>query len=176
MGIFCIAASGSFCRAFDIEPLTIAGQKIYDLGAGEWDVARLRSLLSATVGERARVPACEMDLAQPGSKIRRLVLNAQKLDYGAGEETRLLLTISDVTAARLAEKIKDDLVRDKAVLLQEVQHRVANSLQIIAGVLLQSARKVQSEETRRAPDRCPPPGDVHRCCPTTTGVLTCGTG
>ncbi len=43
---------------------------------------------------------------------------------------------------------KDDLLRDKAVLLQELQHRVANSLQIIASVLMQSARKVQSEETR----------------------------
>jgi two-component sensor histidine kinase len=58
------------------------------------------------------------------------------------------MTICDVTEARLAEKIKDDLVREKAVLLQEVQHRVANSLQIIASVLMQSARKVQSEETR----------------------------
>jgi two-component sensor histidine kinase len=35
------------------------------------------------------------------------------------------------------------------MLLQEVQHRVANSLQIIASVLMQSARTVQSEETRR---------------------------
>jgi two-component system, sensor histidine kinase PdtaS len=35
-----------------------------------------------------------------------------------------------------------------AVLFQELQHRIANSLQIIASVLLQSARRVQSEETR----------------------------
>ena len=48
----------------------------------------------------------------------------------------------------LAEKIRDDLLQEKAFLLQEVQHRVANSLQIIASVLLQSARNVQSEETR----------------------------
>ena len=34
------------------------------------------------------------------------------------------------------------------MLLQEVQHRVANSLQIIASVLMQSARRVQSEEAR----------------------------
>jgi two-component sensor histidine kinase len=34
------------------------------------------------------------------------------------------------------------------VLLQELQHRVANSLQIIASVLLQSARRVPSEETK----------------------------
>ena len=32
--------------------------------------------------------------------------------------------------------------------MQEVQHRVANSLQIIASVLMQSARRVQSEEAR----------------------------
>lgn len=44
--------------------------------------------------------------------------------------------------------MKDDLVREKAILLQEVQHRVANSLQIIASVLMQSARRVQSEEVR----------------------------
>src|SRR6185436_15218963 len=43
---------------------------------------------------------------------------------------------------------KDDLVREKEVLLQELQHRVANSLQIIAAVLMRSARSVQSEETR----------------------------
>ena len=40
------------------------------------------------------------------------------------------------------------MLNEKAILLQELQHRVANSLQIIASVLLQSARKVQSEETR----------------------------
>jgi two-component sensor histidine kinase len=44
--------------------------------------------------------------------------------------------------------MKDALVQEKQVLLQELQHRVANSLQIIASVLMQSARRVQSEETR----------------------------
>ncbi|MEO6395977.1 MAG: sensor histidine kinase [Devosia sp.] len=39
-------------------------------------------------------------------------------------------------------------MRDKPTLLQELQHRVANSLQIISSILLQSARKVQSEESR----------------------------
>ncbi len=61
---------------------------------------------------------------------------------------RLLLGMSDVTAAKASEKLKNDLLREKAILLQEVQHRVANSLQIIASVILQSARKTQSDETR----------------------------
>ena len=36
----------------------------------------------------------------------------------------------------------------RRILLQELHHRVANSLQIIASVLLQNARKVQSDESR----------------------------
>jgi len=44
--------------------------------------------------------------------------------------------------------MNEDLIRDKGILLQELQHRVANSLQIIASVLMQSAKKVQSEEVR----------------------------
>jgi two-component sensor histidine kinase len=77
-----------------------------------------------------------------------LILNAQKLSYGKDASVRLLVAVLDVTDARIAEKLKDDLLKDKAVLLQELQHRVANSLQIIASVLMQSARKVQSEEAR----------------------------
>ena len=94
---------------------------------------QLRSLLSATLSSHAKIEAYEMDL-KGGAAPRRLVLNAQKLGYGDTDQVRLLLTISDVTEARISEKLKDDLLREKAILLQELQHRVANSLQIIASV------------------------------------------
>ena len=48
----------------------------------------------------------------------------------------LLLAIEDVTRRREAEREKDELLRQKEVLLEEMQHRVANSLQIIASILL----------------------------------------
>jgi two-component sensor histidine kinase len=60
----------------------------------------------------------------------------------------VILTVIDATAERRETRIKDDLIKEKEILLQELQHRVANSLQIIASVLMQSARRVQSEETR----------------------------
>jgi len=41
-----------------------------------------------------------------------------------------------------------ELLREKDMLLEEMEHRVANSLQIIASILLIKARTVQSEETR----------------------------
>lgn len=142
-----IAGSTSFYSAFGLDPPDVSGQSVFALGAGEWNVPQLRSLLDATLSGHVRIEAYEMDL-KGGLPPRRLVLSAQKLDYGEPELVRLLLTISDVTAARLSEKLKDDLLREKAILLQELQHRVANSLQIIASVLMQSARRVQSDEAR----------------------------
>ncbi len=143
-----IAASASFCQAFDIDPASAPGRRLFELGAGEWDAPQLRSLLRATLSGQAEIQAYEMDLERKDREGRRLVLNARKLDYGDGDNVRLLLAVSDVTDARLNEKRKDDLLREKAVLLQELQHRVANSLQIIASVLMQSARKTGSDEAR----------------------------
>ena len=143
-----IAASGSFCRAFQIEPGLVAGRPLTALGKGEWNVPQLTGLLKATASGFAEVEGYEMELVREGRGNRCLVLNATKLDYADDKDVRLILAVSDVTDARIAEKIKDDLLKDKEVLLQELHHRVANSLQIIASVLMQSARKVRSEETR----------------------------
>lgn len=143
-----IGASSSFCNTFNLDPATIANRKLADLGAGEWDVPQLNSLLRATIAGAAEIDAYEMDLVRKGKATCRLILSAHKLDYFDTEKVRVVLAATDVTATRLAEEQKDALVREKHVLLQELQHRVANSLQIIASVLMQSARRVQSEETR----------------------------
>jgi len=143
-----MAGSSSFSKAFQIDPETIRGQSIFALGSGEWDVPQLRSLLRLTMACDAGVDAYEMDLRRPGLPPRRLVITAHVLDYSDPMNVRVLMAASDVTEARLAAKLKDDLLREKAVLHQELQHRVANSLQIIASVLMQSARRVPSEDAR----------------------------
>lgn len=143
-----IAASASFCRAFQVDPATVPGRRLGELGNGEWALPKLVSLLAATASGSAKIEAYEIDLQRPNQKTRNLVVNARTLDDGDKDHVRLLLAVTDVTDARAEARLKDDLVREKAILLQEVQHRVANSLQIIASVLMQSARRVQSEEAR----------------------------
>ena len=143
-----VATSASFFHIFQVDPM-FPGGSLATFSNGEWNLPRLRSLLKATASGQAAISAYEMDLVRVGRPDRKLVLNAQKLDYGQDEVVRVLLTIADVTDARQAEKLRDDLLREKAILLQELQHRVANSLQIIASVLMLSARRVNSDETRR---------------------------
>jgi two-component sensor histidine kinase len=141
-----VAVSTSFCLTFQIDPASAPGRQLFELGAGEWNVRQLRTLLSATASGDAAITGYEMDLKRDGRGTRRLVINAQKLDYEG--DVRLLVSVLDLTDTRAAQKLKDNLLREKAILLQELQHRVANSLQIIASVLLQSARRVNSEETK----------------------------
>lgn len=99
--------------------------------------AQLESLLTETATGSASIDAYEIDLKRPDRTTRQLVVNARKLDDGDLDHIRLLLAITGVTDMRTEARLKNDLVRDKVILLQGVQHRVANSLQSIASVLMQ---------------------------------------
>ena len=142
------AASLSFCRSFSLDPDNVMGAELFSLGNGEWEIPQLRSLLAATASGRAAIDAYEMDLKRAGEADRCLIVNAHVLDRDDNEAMRLVMAVTDVTEARHAAREKDALVQEKNVLLQELNHRVANSLQIIASVLMQRVRRVQSEETR----------------------------
>ena len=79
---------------------------------------------------------------------RTMCLNARQVFYEGGAGTTILLGMEDITERRILEREKDELLRQKDVLLEELQHRISNSLQIIASIILLKARQVESEETR----------------------------
>jgi len=143
-----LAASSTFLSAFETGLDAIQGRSVFALGAGEWDVPQLRSLLRLTLTDDQGVDGYEMDFRPDGLLPRRLVITAHVLHYADPTNVRVLMAVSDVTEARLAAKLKDQLLHEKTVLHQELQHRVANSLQIIASVLMQSARRVPSEDAK----------------------------
>lgn len=144
-----IAASASFCATFGVAPQSVAGRPLSAIGCGEWAVPQLEALLASTASGSVDVDGYEMDLCRPGQETRRFVLTAHKLAYEDSDTIRVLVSIADVTHMRLTERLRDEALREKEVLLQELQHRIANSLQIVASVLLQSAKRVESDESRR---------------------------
>lgn len=143
-----VSASASFCKAFNLAQEEVEGCALSAIGNGEWGRPQLASLLRATIAGHTPIDGYEMQFVRDGRDDACLILNPHRLDLGADLLPMIALTITDVTSARLAAKLKDALVQEKHLLLQELQHRVANSLQIIASVLMQSARRVQSEESR----------------------------
>jgi two-component sensor histidine kinase len=146
-GLNLLAVSRSFCQAFDINPAKTQGS-IFALGHGEWDVPQLRSLLTGAAAGDAAIETYEFDLKRPGVEPRRLSVKPQVIVYSDLEHVRILVALADVTDALANKKAKEELQRENELLLREVRHRVANSLQIVASVLLQGARRSLSEETR----------------------------
>ena len=143
-----IAASRSFYRTFGEEPATTEGRMLFDLGDGQWNIPALRIVLEDIIPKHRTVEAYEVEHEFPTLGRRVMLLNARRVLDETGSDSALLLAIEDVTERRDAEREKDELFQQKEVLLQEMQHRVANSLQIIASILLLKARTVQSEEIR----------------------------
>ena len=143
-----VAASRSFYLTFKIDRQDVQGRPVYALGDGQWNIPELRLLLEKIVPQHAVMEDYEVQLDFSGLGRRTMLLNARQVFYEGNARTLILLAIEDVTDRRADEREMSELLQQKEMLLQEMQHRVANSLQIIASILLLKARTVQSEETR----------------------------
>jgi hypothetical protein len=89
------------------------------------------------IRERAAMDVFEVEHEFPRIGRRIMLLNARKVFYADHARTTLLLAFEDVTERRAIEREKEELLRQteellpqKDVLLREMEHRVANSLQI----------------------------------------------
>ncbi len=143
-----VAASRSFYATFQTIPAETQGRLVYDLGSGAWNNPALRELLERIIPEHGVMDHFEVEQDFPTIGRRTMLLNARKVFYHGDLNSTLLLAIEDITDRRVAERLLQSLSEQKDMLLSEMSHRVANSLQIIASILLLKARSVESMETR----------------------------
>jgi PAS domain S-box-containing protein len=150
-----LAGSRCFYEVFGEDPAKAHGRSLFDLSDGQWDIPGLRQLLTAVVPQRTALQGFEFenDFAHLGR--RTIQLNALPIRDDNGESRMVLLAIKDITDRRVAEQEKqrllehtEELLEQQRTLLREMQHRIANSLQIIASILLLKAGSVSSEETK----------------------------
>ena len=142
------AASRSFYQTFKLAGQDLRGQVLFDIDDGQWNIPELRELLQTIAKDQETIEGYEVDREFPVIGRRTMLLNVRKVFYEEGAHNNVLLAFEDVTDRRAIERQVHELLREKDMLLEEMQHRVANSLQIIASILLIKARTVQSEETR----------------------------
>jgi two-component sensor histidine kinase len=143
-----VTANRAFCQTFRMTLRNIEDRAVYALGDGQWNIPALRFLLENIAAPHTVMEGYEIEREFPGIGRRSMLLNAREMVGQRNARKLILLTIEDVTERRAAERDTTELLRQKELLLQEMQHRIANGLQIIAGILLLKARMVQSEETR----------------------------
>src|SRR5271169_4888311 len=127
-------ANRSFCDTFAVTPEDTVGRKLYELGNGQWDIPELRSLIETIVPERETIEAFEVDRVFPSIGRRVMVLNARKVYRAGNKIQQILLAIEDVTERVRLEREHAIAHERIGILLQELTHRVMNSLQIIASM------------------------------------------
>lgn len=142
-----IAASRSFYATFQAKREETLDHLLHTLGDGQWDIPALRGLLEKVLPEHTVMEDYEVDHEFPYIGRRTMLLNARQV-LDANEGHTILLAIEDVTTRRAIERELQQLLEQKDLLLDEMQHRIANSLQIIASILMLKARAVASTETR----------------------------
>jgi PAS domain S-box-containing protein len=146
-------ANRSFGDTFAVTPEDTVGRKLYELGNGQWDIPELRFLIETVLPERATIEAFEVDRVFPSIGRRVMLLNARKV-YRPGTHTQqILLAIEDVTERRRLEHEHAAAHERIAALLQELGHRIKNSLQIIVSMVSLEARSHKSGEGKAALER-----------------------
>jgi PAS domain S-box-containing protein len=146
-------ANRSFCQTFAVAPEHAVGRKLHEIGDGQWDIPNLRTALETIISGGKTIEAFEVEYVFPSIGRRTLVLNARKVHRPRDEIQQILLAIEDVTErARLQREHASTQARN-GLLLQELTHRVKNSLQFIAAMVMIEARRHKSGEGKAALER-----------------------
>jgi two-component sensor histidine kinase len=150
-----LMATNSFLELFGISQGAFKGVRIFELQGGAWNIPLLARLLERTVADQVPTENLELTHDFPGAGNRTLLLNTRLVNYGDVHRATVFLSFEDTSRRKLIEHEQaqlqertQELLRQKEFLLREMEHRVVNSLQIIASILLLKAKAVSSPETR----------------------------
>ena len=146
-------ANRSFCHTFAVAPEHTVGRKLYEIGNGQWDIPKLRTALETIISGRKTIEAFEVEHFFPSIGRRIMVLNARKVYRPGNKIQQILLAIEDVTERVRLEREHAAAHERIGMLLQELTHRVKNSLQFIAAMVMIEARSHKSGEGKAALER-----------------------
>ncbi len=146
-------ANRSFCHMFVVAPEHTVGRKLYEIGTGQWDIPKLRTSLETIISSRKPIEAFEVEHFFPSIGWRIMLLNARTVYQPGKGIQQILLAIEDVTERARLEREHAAAHERNGMLLQELTHRVKNSLQLISAIVVTEARRLERGEGKAALER-----------------------
>jgi chemotaxis protein methyltransferase CheR len=123
-----IAVNSCFLRTFEVSDKNTEGRLVYDLGNGQWNIPKLKSLLEDILPKDTFFKDFEVDHEFPGLGRRIMILNARKIFSVEEPHTTppmpplILLAMEDVTDRRLvSEKL--------AEYAQKIENQIGSKMQ-----------------------------------------------
>ena len=124
-------ANVAFYQFFQTAPPETEGRLLTELGNGQWDIPRLRTLLEQIQPTNLAFQDFEVDQFFPKIGRKTLLLNARRLllERQLVNEHRILLAMEDVTERRAAER----QVKNRLDFLQHLLDALPSSVYLVQG-------------------------------------------
>ena len=104
-----VSANPAFYRTFGVTPAETEQRIFFELGNGQWDIPRLRTLLGEIVPQDSVMEGFEVEHDFESMGRRTMLLNARRLLSTTGQTPQVLLAIEDISERRRAEETRREL-------------------------------------------------------------------
>lgn len=126
-----VSANRAFFAKFQVDRFDTIGQRLYDLGNGQWDIPELRVALGSIIPKAAALVDFRVDHEFPTLGLRSMLVTARTLYHSDNVSRTMLLSILDATT-RVRQEAHSQL------LLDEMHHRIRNLLSVAQSLARQS--------------------------------------
>src|SRR5262249_2366552 len=86
-----------FYQIFAVKPEETINRRIYELGNGQWDIPKLRTLLEDVLPHNSSFQDFAVEHVFPHIGMKKMLLNGRRLTSDKDETRMILLAIEDVT-------------------------------------------------------------------------------
>jgi PAS domain S-box-containing protein len=123
-----ISANMAFFELFSLSPRDVIGKNLFRVANNIFEVEKLRELISSSA-EESHYIEIDHDFCVVGRKI----LNVQmtNLQYNVKHLNFKLLVFNDITEQKAVQAELESMLKQKEILINEMNHRVRNNLQLI---------------------------------------------
>src|SRR3954452_17725363 len=112
-----LSANRSFYQAFAVDPAETEGRLIYELGNGQWNIPRLRTLLEEILPKDHSFRDLEVEHVFEAIGRKRMLLNGRKIWREGNHAELILLAIEDITELWRAEvELRDSRERYRLIV------------------------------------------------------------
>lgn len=146
-------ANLAFYQLFNCSDSDTIGKPLFSVQSKLWATAEVRPLLESVLHHDVTINKVRLEETFPIIGRRVLNLSAKRVSHNGLPGSQMIVTLQDVTQARMIIDVTTDKLSRSRATVVEVNHRVKNNLASIRSMLRLEAHGLEDQRSRDLLDR-----------------------